>query len=82
VIIHSYNLIYKDVYGKIIHKNSQYNRSKILWTNSLETRNKISETLKNKEKIKCPYCDKIGAQSGMKRYHFNNCKFNKRLRYF
>ena len=26
------------------------------------------------EKVECPHCGKIGGNSGMKRYHFDNCK--------
>lgn len=29
---------------------------------------------KPKPKIKCPHCNKIGANGLMKRYHFDNCK--------
>jgi hypothetical protein len=29
---------------------------------------------KVREKVKCPHCDKIGAGSGMHRFHFDNCK--------
>lgn len=50
---------------------------------SLETREKISKATKGKSKstkgkpkrtIACPHCDKIGAISMMKRWHFDNCK--------
>ena len=27
-----------------------------------------------KEKIKCPYCNKVGGKPAMKRFHFDNCK--------
>lgn len=30
---------------------------------------------KKREKIECPFCKKIGDITGMKRYHFDNCKF-------
>jgi len=40
-----------------------------------ETKKKLSEKAKNRPKIKCPHCGKIGATSQMKRWHFNNCKF-------
>lgn len=36
-----------------------------------------SETMKNKPRITCPFCKKIGHPSGMKRYHFDRCKFKK-----
>lgn len=51
-----------------------------------ETKLKISESKKgvpskNKgiplKKIKCPYCDKMGAKGQMNRWHFENCKNKK-----
>ena len=45
---------------------------------SEETKNKISESRKNKPKIECPHCQKIGDPSNMKRWHFENCKENKK----
>lgn len=38
---------------------------------SEETKQKLR---KPKQKIQCPYCNKIGGSSQMKRYHFENCK--------
>jgi len=32
--------------------------------------------------VKCPYCDKDGTTSNMKRYHFNNCKYIKEQAYY
>lgn len=29
--------------------------------------------------MQCPYCDKIGAGNTMKRWHFDNCKFNSKV---
>ncbi len=42
-----------------------------------ETKSKMSEGMKGIKKkiIKCPYCDKEGGSSQMKRWHFDNCKF-------
>ena len=44
---------------------------------------KRSETLKGKakpasytERVDCPYCDKTGIRSNMKRWHFDNCKYS------
>lgn len=34
---------------------------------------------KHKRKVQCPHCEKIGAEGGMMRYHFENCKFKKML---
>lgn len=28
------------------------------------------------EKVKCPYCNKVGGKGNMTRYHFDNCKEN------
>jgi hypothetical protein len=41
---------------------------------SEETRNKMSEAARNQKKVKCPFCDKIGNITPMKRWHFENCK--------
>jgi hypothetical protein len=42
---------------------------------SEENRMKRSHPLTNKRaKATCPHCMKIGDISGMKRYHFDNCK--------
>jgi hypothetical protein len=54
------------------------------WQHSKETKRKMSEAHKgintwskgrpNPQKIvECPYCKKIGGQSGMVKYHFDNC---------
>ena len=29
---------------------------------------------KKQTKIKCPYCNKEGGSSNIKRYHYDNCK--------
>lgn len=54
---------------------------------SEETKKKMSEnssfrnnvirelnSIRMKEKIKCPHCEKIGGRGAMQRHHFNNCK--------
>jgi group I intron endonuclease len=41
-----------------------------------ERKKKQAETMRNKPKIICPHCGKIGSVSGMKRYHFDNCRVN------
>jgi hypothetical protein len=54
---------------------------------SEEIKKKVSKSLKDyykthisankglkREKVKCPYCDKVGALNTMSRWHFNNCK--------
>jgi hypothetical protein len=39
-----------------------------------EQRKKQSDSMKNKLNIVCPHCNKEGKPSGMKRYHFDNCR--------
>jgi hypothetical protein len=39
-----------------------------------ETKQKLK---KEKVKVECPYCKKIGGYPVMKRYHFENCKLSK-----
>lgn len=41
---------------------------------SEETKLKISEYNKNLPKVVCPHCGKEGKTSGMKVWHFDNCK--------
>lgn len=38
---------------------------------------KMSDAAKNRKKVKCPQCGKIGSPSNMKRWHFDNCKAQK-----
>lgn len=33
----------------------------------------------NKQSITCPYCDKVGQFSNMKRWHFENCKLSPKV---
>lgn len=39
-----------------------------------ETKQRISESLKNRPKIKCPHCGREGIGPNMQRWHFDNCK--------
>ena len=41
---------------------------------SEETKRKMSEAKIGKPKLTCPHCNKEGGNSGMKSYHFSNCK--------
>jgi hypothetical protein len=41
---------------------------------SEETKEKIRKTLLSSPRLVCPHCNKIGAASNMKRWHFANCK--------
>jgi hypothetical protein len=50
--------------------NPMYNKK-----HSTLTIMKIKEKAKNRQKIQCPYCNKIGDSSNIKRWHFDNCKF-------
>jgi hypothetical protein len=43
---------------------------------SLETRQKMAQAIINQPKVTCSICGKTGALRSMKRWHFNNCKFN------
>lgn len=57
-------------------KKSKETREKISRQNKLRDpsyRKKISETRK-KQIVTCPHCGKIGNNSIMQRWHFNNCK--------
>lgn len=38
-----------------------------------ETRAKMSESAKRKERIECPHCGKTGLVGNMNRWHFDNC---------
>jgi len=42
-----------------------------------ETRNKISQKLKNKPEQTCPHCNKSSKGTAFGFYHFDNCKFKK-----
>lgn len=57
-------------------KISDGNRNKKV---SSESREKISQATKGipKQKIMCPYCEIIGGEPQMKRWHFDNCKLKK-----
>jgi len=39
-----------------------------------EVKQKMSESHRNKPKLQCPHCNKIGGSAGMKVNHFDNCK--------
>ena len=61
-------------------RNKGQNNPRFGVTLSEETRKKISEKRMGKKLGKrklttCPHCNKTGGSPGMKRYHFDNCKF-------
>lgn len=41
-----------------------------------EIKQKLSKIAKNRKKIQCPYCSKIGPIPQMEQWHFRNCKEN------
>lgn len=43
-------------------------------THSEETKKKLSIKHKNRKKVKCTHCSKIGDVSNMSRWHMENCK--------
>ena len=42
--------------------------------NSADTIKKMSESGKNRERVDCPHCGKIGEKNAMMRWHFDKCK--------
>lgn len=44
------------------------------WTNTETAKKNKSIAALNREKLTCPHCGLIGQISGMKRWHFDNCK--------
>ena len=39
-----------------------------------ETTNKMAERAKNRKKVECPHCHKVGDPGPFKHWHFDNCK--------
>jgi len=68
----------KDVKDKISKANSGERNGMYGNNHSKQTRLKMSESRKGvpQRKIECPHCNQIGGIPGMKRYHFDNCKYN------
>lgn len=44
------------------------------YSHTAETREKIKRAANNRQRLTCPHCGLEGAASGLKRYHFDNCK--------
>lgn len=44
------------------------------YTHDKTTKAKMSQSAQNRPKILCPFCNKVGQISSMKRWHFDNCK--------
>jgi hypothetical protein len=55
-----------------LRDNKKYSRKK-----SEDEKKKLSDSSKNRQKVECPFCNKIGDITGMKRWHFDNCKSKK-----
>ena len=49
--------------------------------NSADTIKKMSESAKNRTKIKaeCPHCKKVGETNAMMRWHFDKCKLKQTI---
>jgi hypothetical protein len=45
--------------------------------NSTDTIKKMSESAKNRERVECPHCKKVGEKNAMMRWHFDKCKNKK-----
>jgi hypothetical protein len=70
-------------YGKQHTTDTKQKMSEIRKGISLSetTRKKLSDIMRNKpkQKIICPYCNKVGFGLAMKRWHVNNCKLKPAL---
>lgn len=67
----------KKYYGNETNRINQSQKMKDYYSSrkGKDTLKKMSETIKNKPKIKCPHCDvSSNVMSNMKRWHFENCK--------
>ena len=77
---HFYGKKHSDEYKKYIselNKGRPSPRKNVVLSD--EQRKKQSDSMKNLPSVECPHCGKIGKPSGMKRYHFDNCKHIVRL---
>jgi hypothetical protein len=55
-------------------KHSKNTISKMRKPKSEEAKIKMSESAKDRKKVECPYCKKIGQYNAMQRWHFHHCK--------
>lgn len=60
--------------GNKIAENIKQKISKTLTGIKRTEESKRKMSLAKKIKLQCPFCNKIGGSSQMKRWHFNNCK--------
>ena len=61
---------------KANNKRAETRKAKILDGIPLLSETGKANMRKPKRKVCCPHCNKIGGSSNMKRYHFDNCRFN------
>lgn len=50
---------------------------KLRWSESRKGKSSINKGIQYPI-VKCPHCNKKGGESGMKRWHFNNCKLKEK----
>lgn len=70
----------KNAQIKMSENHVDYNGDKNPFFNkkhTTETLKQLSEKHKNRKRITCPHCNKIGDVSNMARWHMNNCKLRK-----
>ena len=68
--VKSINRQQTSIESRLKMSNSQKGRK-----HSEKTKLKMSMSAsKPKKKVECPFCNKVGGQGNMMRYHFNNCK--------
>lgn len=65
--------------GRILSDEHKAKLSNRTW--SKEARRNMSNSAKNRQKVKCPYCYKIGSICQMKQWHFDNCKLKSKELY-
>ena len=57
------------------HKNKGKSLTEIMGADcATQTKERLSESAKNREKLTCPHCGKTGHPGNMKRWHFDKCK--------
>ena len=62
---------------KIKEANSGKNNVRYGIKHTEETLAKLKQAAKNRTKIECPHCHKLGDPGPMRYWHFNNCKKSK-----
>lgn len=66
-------------YFRITSKEFKQNREKYflaMVSHSEETKQKMRISASNRQRLKCPHCDKLNFPGMSKRWHFDNCKEN------